>query len=346
MVVDRGGSTRYHLLETIRQYARDKLVAADETTELRNRHLAFFLRLALEAEPELISRDLAAWLARLDADADNLRAAVDWAFDEDPDAALRLCVALSLYWRARSLTEGLDHLRRAAELARRIRPPDLEADRERALLVARTLAAAANASWMAGSASIGLPWAREGLEIAREVDDAQTLGDALAAMSITTIFTGEVEGVAEWSEEAVRLAESIGAWSAIAFLESGLSQWDVERGDQKAATARLAMATAAAERSGNPEAIAFAALSRGRVDGFGGRLADARRWFAMAIEGYSQLDSGLVLVARSDLAHAPSFQRRHRRGRASSTARRCTAGSMRATAVRSPTSWSRSRSWR
>ena len=115
MVVDRGGSTRYHLLETIRQYARDKLVAADETTELRNRHLAFFLRLALEAEPQPISRDLAAWLTRLDADAGNMRAAVDWAFDEDPDAALRLCVALSLYWRARSLTEGLDHLRRAAD---------------------------------------------------------------------------------------------------------------------------------------------------------------------------------------------------------------------------------------
>ena len=42
VVVDRGGSTRYHLLETIRQYARDRLVAADETTELRNRHLAFY----------------------------------------------------------------------------------------------------------------------------------------------------------------------------------------------------------------------------------------------------------------------------------------------------------------
>ncbi len=173
------------------------------------------------------------------------------------------------------------------------------------MLVARTLAAAANASWMAGSASIGLPWAREGLEIARQVDDARTLGEALTAMAITTIFTGEVEGVAEWSEEAVRLAESIGAWSSIAFIESGLSQWEVERGDQEAAAARLATATVAAERSGNPEAIAFTALSRGRVDGFGGRLADARRWFAMAIDGYSQVgDSGLVLVARSDLAHA------------------------------------------
>jgi predicted ATPase/class 3 adenylate cyclase len=305
VVVDRGGSTRYHLLETIRQYARDRLIAADETTQLRNRHLAFYLRLMLEAEPELVSRHLPAWLTRLDADADNLRAAVDWAFEDDPTAALRLCIAMQLYWRTRSLAEGLDQLRRAAELARTMRPQDPASDRERAQLVARTLAAAANASWLAGSASIGIPWAREGLELARQVDDAQTLGEALVAMAITTIFTGEVEGVTEWAQEAVRLAESIGAWSSIAFVESGLSQWDVERGDEQAATARLATAMVAAERSGNPEAIAFTALSFGRVDGFGGRLADARRWFAKAIEGYSEVgDVGLVLVARSDLAHA------------------------------------------
>jgi predicted ATPase/class 3 adenylate cyclase len=305
VVVDRGGMTRYHLLETIRQYARDRLVAADETTALRNRHLAFYLRLVLDAEPELVGRDMAAWLDRLDAEADNLRAAIDWAFEEEPDAALRMCVALQIYWRTRSLAEGLDHLRRAAELARQIRPPDPAADRERALLVARVLAAAANASWMAGSASVGLPWAREGLDIARQVGDPQALGEALNGMAMTTMFNGEFDGVLEWTDQSVRLAEGFGGWSYIAFIESGLSQWEVERGDHEAAASRLARATVAAERSGNPEAIAFTALSRGRVNGFGGRLPDARRAFAQAIDGYSQVgDWGLVLVARSDYAHA------------------------------------------
>ena len=305
VVVDRGGSTRYHLLETIRQYARDRLVAADESSEMRNRHLAFYLRLALEAEPALIGRDMAACLARLDADADNLRAAIDWAFDGDPAAALRMCVALQIYWRSRSLAEGLDHLSRAAELARQISPPEPAADRELALLVARTFSAAANASWMAGSASIGLPWARQSLRIARLAGDAQTLAEALNGMAMTTMFTGEFDGVLEWTEESVRIAEGIGGWSYIAFIESGLSQWEVERGDHVAAASRLARATVAAERSGNPEAIAFTALSRGRVNGFGGRLPDARRSFAQAIDGYSQVgDSGLALVARSDFAHA------------------------------------------
>ena len=302
VVVDRSGSTRYRLLETIRQYARDRLVAAGETSGLRNAHLAFYLRMALDAEPALIRSDMVVWLARLDADSDNLRAAIDWAFEEDPVAALRMCVALQIYWRARSLAEGLDHLRTAAELAASMRAP---ADDERTKLIARVLAAAANAAWMAGSASAGLPWAAEALEIARSLGDPQTLAESLNAMAMSTMFTGKFDGVVEWTEESVRIAETIGGWSYIAFIHSGLAQWEVERGDHVAAATRLATATTAAERSGNPEAIAFTALGHGRVDGFGGRLADARRSFAKAIEGYEQIgDTGLALVARSDLAHA------------------------------------------
>ena len=304
VVADRGGSTRYHLLETIRQYARDRLVAANESSDMRGRHLAFFLALAEEAEPALNGPDMVAWLARLDADADNLRAAIDWAFEEDPVSAMRLCVALALYWRSRSLAEGLDSLRRAAELAGSL-PVSVDPDSERAILIARVLAAAANASWMAGSASVGVPWAGESLRIARQTGDARSLGEALTAMAMTTVFTGELDGVLEWTDEAVRIAEGIGAWAPIAFVESGLSQWEVERGNHEAAMARLAKATVAAERSGNPEAIAFTALSHGRVGGFAGRLDGARRWFAKAIDGYSQIgDVGLVLVSRSDFAHA------------------------------------------
>lgn len=157
VVVDRSGSTRYRLLETIRQYARDRLVAAGETSVLRNQHLAFYLRLALEAEPALVGPDMVAWLARLDAEADNLRTALDWAFEEDPLSAMRLSVALAVYWRSRSLAEGLAYLRRAAELARSLPASSGESDGERTMLVARVLALAADASWMVGSASAGLP---------------------------------------------------------------------------------------------------------------------------------------------------------------------------------------------
>ena len=301
VVVDRRGPTRYRLLETIRQYARDRLVAADETSAARNRHLAYFLRIGVEAEPALSGPKMVLWLSLLDAEADNLRAAVEWGFEEDPPAGLRLCLALVIYWRTRSLAEGFEYLRRAAALAISLPRAGMGETR----LVARVLAAAANASWMAGSAAVGRPLAEESLRLARDMDDARTRAEALTAMAMTTMFQGQFDGVVEWIDEAIHLAELIGAWSSIGFIEAGLAQWEVERGDQAAAQARLSRATSAADRSGSPEVIAFTALARGRVYGFGNRIDDARRSFARAIDGYEQLgDHGLALVARSDLAHA------------------------------------------
>ncbi len=87
-------ATRYGMLETIRQYSADRLVASGEATDLRTRHLARFRRLALDAQTGLTSPDMIAWLGRLEAEIDNLRAALDWAFETDERAALEMCVAL------------------------------------------------------------------------------------------------------------------------------------------------------------------------------------------------------------------------------------------------------------
>jgi len=341
VVVDRSGSTRYRLLETIQQYARDRLVAADETSVLRNQHLAFYLRLAQEAEPALIGPDMVAWLVRLDADADNLRTALDWGFEADPIAALRLCVALGVYWRTRSLAEGFEYLRRAAELAGSL---PASSDWEQTTLVARVLAAAANASWMAGSASVGLPWAREGLRIARQNGDVKTLVEALNAMAMTTMFTGEFDGVIEWTDESVRHAAEIGAWSYIAFVESGLSQWEVERGDQLTAQARLA--TAAAERSGNPEAIAFTALSRG---GWTALAAVSLTREAGSPGRSSATSRSTIMGLRSSpaaITHMPCAAMARPTRQSTCIARHCTAGSTPVIGAQSRTSWSRSPSWR
>src|SRR5690349_23795509 len=70
---------RYRLLAIIRQYARDKLREAGEEEWARNRHLEVFLRLAEDAVPHLRGAQQAAWLARLEAEHDNLRAALEWS---------------------------------------------------------------------------------------------------------------------------------------------------------------------------------------------------------------------------------------------------------------------------
>jgi predicted ATPase/class 3 adenylate cyclase len=94
--------TRYHTLETMRQYANEKLVESGESDTLRDHHLDYFLNLAETAEPHLIRPEQLEWLARLDADYENLRAVLEWAlYKESPQSSLRLCAALGTFWNIR-----------------------------------------------------------------------------------------------------------------------------------------------------------------------------------------------------------------------------------------------------
>ncbi|MBB4687031.1 BTAD domain-containing putative transcriptional regulator [Amycolatopsis jiangsuensis] len=89
---------RYRMLETIRAFCAEKLAGAGETEQLRQAHAQTFLRLAEEADPKLRTAAQLAWLDRLDAEYDNLVAALRWAATADLPTALRLVAALTPYW--------------------------------------------------------------------------------------------------------------------------------------------------------------------------------------------------------------------------------------------------------
>ena len=110
LVAEAEGQGRYRLLETIRQYARDRLLESGEATEALRRHRDWYLALAEQAAPEFFrgieSRE---WLERLEVEHDNLRAALEWS-DGEPaggEAGLRLTGSLWRFWVVRGhLAEG------------------------------------------------------------------------------------------------------------------------------------------------------------------------------------------------------------------------------------------------
>ena len=109
----QGAESRYHMLETIRQYAREKLWATGEGERMRQRHLSYFVELAERAEPNLRAFDMVMWLDRLEAEHDNFRTALEWAQESDVEAQLRLASALQWFWHIRGhKTEGIDSLER------------------------------------------------------------------------------------------------------------------------------------------------------------------------------------------------------------------------------------------
>ena len=133
VVVDRpGGATRYRLLETIREYAAERLETAAERDATSERHARFYLGLAEQAEAELHGADQLAWLERLALEHDNLRVALEWWEDhERPDLGLRLGSALWPFWWFRGhVKEGRSRLQRllaAAELAPEHITPEISA---------------------------------------------------------------------------------------------------------------------------------------------------------------------------------------------------------------------------
>lgn len=93
-----GDGMRYRLLETIREYALERLAERDALDDLRTRHARYFADLAVRADAELRGPRQVRWIARLDDAEDNLRAALEWAVrSEDAEAALRVCYGVSWY---------------------------------------------------------------------------------------------------------------------------------------------------------------------------------------------------------------------------------------------------------
>jgi predicted ATPase/class 3 adenylate cyclase len=306
VVVDRGLTSRYRLLETIRQYATERLVESGEGSTLRARHLAYFLDVALQSRLPVRGPQLVEWLAWLDAEADNLRAAVEWAIETDPEAAGRMCIALALMWRTHSPgASGVSWLGEAIESIRRlpaIDPGDPESIRARDMLLAQLLSehAFAQATWMGVDAR---PIAEEAVTLARRLGDPPTLISALSSLMGVRFFAGSRDGIDELSREIIQLAESERDWWTLSMTEASLAN-SARFGEADALTPLLARAADHARLTGNPFVIGFVALTRARILGAAGKVSEARAAFVEAFTMYTELgDDRFVLVTRSDLGH-------------------------------------------
>jgi len=110
--LEQGGEPRFSMLETIREYALDRLEASGEQAAVQKAHAAYCLVLAEEGNPELSPRDRTRWLTQCDVEIDNFRRALDWVFQvQDLDWGFRLCEGLFRFWEMREhLSEGRDRL--------------------------------------------------------------------------------------------------------------------------------------------------------------------------------------------------------------------------------------------
>jgi predicted ATPase/class 3 adenylate cyclase len=106
---EQDGERRYSLLETVRQYAREKLTGCGESTAIQDRHLAYFLDWMRAIEPGLRGPQQVELMRRVENDLDNLRAAMEWSRQSDPQAGMELAFRLKWFWHLYSLMEECAH---------------------------------------------------------------------------------------------------------------------------------------------------------------------------------------------------------------------------------------------
>ena len=262
---------RYRLLETIREYALEKLDEAGETAQLRDRHLDLYLARAEEAAPKLNEAYQQLWLNWLEGEHDNLRAALAWALESDRiEAGLRIATALIRFWEIRgSLQESMVWFERLFARAD-----------ERTSLVVRATAltyASFNAMFL-GDASAAANYGREAVALAEAagVEGAAILPLALGGLSSGARAAGDFQSAFNIDEKIIPLIRESG--DAFLLGMSLLAQGDVaiELGYYELAQDYLEESLALAREAGDAFRSAHATNTLGDLARCQGSYAEAQ----------------------------------------------------------------------
>ena len=252
---ERNGATRYRMLETMREYARERLYTTGGADAVRRRHLAFYLALAEQADPGLVGPRQGEWLEQLDFERENILAAHS-ACDCEHDGAmmgLRLVHAIKRYWVSRGLLG----------LGKRV---TLEAlDRSgadvRNLARCRALFAAGQFGCFMGQYGEARAHLEESLPIAREVGAESLIASITSTLALAALGQDDHTAARGYFEQAIVLSRQSGNRRELAASVNGLAQLDRMEGAFESAAALYEQALAITRELGDRESAAVVLLN-------------------------------------------------------------------------------------
>ena len=265
-----GGEPRFVMLETVHEFAREKLQGSGEAEEIKRVHAQYFLTLAEEAHPELLGANQLQWLEKLEAEHDNMRAALTWALERnEAEVALRMGGALWWFWSVRGYySEGRRWLEEGQAMEGRGSPES----RAMALAGAGALASQQGDLDRAQEACeeglellehqarerseaklcllAGLGWValqreehgqaqqlfEEGLALSRKMSDTWWLASSLLDLALVSNSRGDSERATELYEESMDLFRERGDKQNLAFCLNNLGMVAYSQGDLGRAT--------------------------------------------------------------------------------------------------------------
>ena len=255
---ERGVTTRYRLLETVHQYAVERLQGCGKEAHWHRRHHAHFLALAEEAEPQLTGTNQKAWLDRLEAEHDNFRAALARSLEtvQDGEAGMRLAGALARFWLVRGyLTEGRGWLSRLLAAM----PAGTSATHAKAHNWSGVLA------WKQGDYQAAQASYEQCLAIRRELGDRKGIGAVLNNQGLLAYEQGDYPAARVLHEQSLAIDRELADQWGIAVSLIHLGSLAMIQGDSPSARAMYAESLAIFRELGDRGHIANALRSLGSL---------------------------------------------------------------------------------
>jgi len=299
VVADRGSGeeTRYRLLETIRQYAAEKLKASGRADQIHDQHLAVFLAMAEAAETQLGGANQALSLPRLARELDNMRAALDWAFSQGrAEEGLRLAAALRQFWYLTNLHEGRAWLGKFLNLPKAASTPATRAkalhaagygamqqddngpaaellEASLALLQAlndtgqatHVLMHLAGVKLSMGELALAQTYYTQSLAVMRELNDPQGIMDALWGLGVVAYNQSEYDPAQAFCSEGLAIAQAQHDLERQAWFLRDVGRIALARGDFASAQPFFEQALTVSRQLGSQQLIAFSLVMLGKL---------------------------------------------------------------------------------
>jgi non-specific serine/threonine protein kinase len=301
VMVERAGNTsRYRFLETVHQYAAERLGEADDRDAVRERHMTYFLALAETAEKRLGGPDQKEWLESLEVEHANLLGAFDGcpATPEGIARGLRFATSLSRFWSVHG------HFR----VGRRTLEEALRRDTVAAPTVLRAVALvrAGGLALYEGDHAAARPRYEEALAISRELGDQPGIARSTGSLATIAIYEGHLDQAWAYTEQAMALYRQLGQKRGIAQSLHTLGYLALRRGDATAAKESLENAVELHREIGDPDHLVGVLVELGLAcarledrDRARGHLAEG---LAIAASVTAKLGTAYVLEVSAELA--------------------------------------------
>ncbi|MCW3054532.1 MAG: ATPase-like protein [Chthonomonadales bacterium] len=297
LVVFEQGETggRYRFLETVRQYASERLQMSGRTGEIRKLHRDWYTRLAEEADRELNGPEQGRWLQRLEREHDNLRAALSWhpEGEEDRETELRLVSSLWQFWDIRGHhTTGRHFLQRA------LQKPEAE---QVTVARARALTGAGALALRQGDLTEARSWHQQSRSVFGRLKDSKGIAASLANEGVVAWTQGDIAEAKALLEESLRLRREAGHQPGIAVALQSLGQLVQWQGDYAKAKSLYEESLSLLMQLGNEIDIAFVLNNIGNLCLLQSDYTTARMWFEESLSLRRKLGDrhGIALATAS-----------------------------------------------